>query len=84
MVELEAVDQQSSSSTLFNQFLNHGQMVEMQNNRNSTYPAIEDSPPVEKIVKKIDFKDLGTAEGGLSSEGRFMLLPKSSQKQLSK
>lgn len=48
-----------------------------------TQPAIEDSPPVEKIIKKIDFKDLGTAEG-LHSEGRFLLLPKSSQKQLSK
>ena len=46
-------------STLFNQFLNHGHMVEIR----MTQPAIEDSPPVEKIIKKIDFKELGTAEG---------------------
>ena len=49
--------------------------------RTSTNP-IEDSPPVEKIVKKIDFKDTYTNDGG--SEGRYYLLPKSSHKQLSK
>jgi hypothetical protein len=47
--------------------------------RTATNPAIEDSPPVEKIVKKIDFKD---NEGGTgrNSEGNYLLLPKSSQK----
>jgi hypothetical protein len=46
-------------STLFNQFLNHGHMVEIR----TTQTAIEDSPPVEKIIKKIDFKEIGTADG---------------------
>ena len=50
--------------------------------------AIEDSPPVEHIVKKIDFKDsiLG-CDGRRSSEGTgavYCLLPKSSHKNLSK
>jgi len=52
---------------------------------------IEDSPPVEHIVKKIDFKDsiLNIDGGGRrSSEGTtsgiYCLLPKSSHKQINK
>jgi hypothetical protein len=46
-----------------------------------TQASIEDSPPVENIVRKFDFKDMPLAnEGGRSSsgEGKFVLLPKSS------
>lgn len=49
---LPAVDQ--SSSTMFSQFLNQNQVFEI--NREQNLP-VEDSPPVDKIVKKIDFKD---------------------------
>ena len=37
---------------------------------------MEESPPVEKIVKKIDFKD--TAQEDPASDGRYLLLPRSS------
>jgi hypothetical protein len=49
-----------------------------------TNPSIEDSPRIENIVKKIDFKDSVINLDGRSAESRYLLLPKSSQKVLHK
>ena len=49
-----------------------------------TNASIVESPRIENIIKKIDFKDSIIQNDGRSSEGRYCLLPKSSQKNITK